>query len=191
MWAPLSSLVDGCSRFLTRFSRDEAGMTTTLEFAFVAAPFFALLFGIIELGMIFLLSTSLESATDIVARKLRTGELQTAPGGVTAVIFANKICGESIVSWLGSNCGSNLSVDVNNTFTQFQKTNVPDPITSKGAFDKTALTFLPGGPSDIVLVRTFYVWTLIAPGLDGAIQQLSNGQILITSTAVFRNEPYQ
>lgn len=188
MWAPLSSLVDGCSRFLARFSRDEAGMTTTLEFAFVAAPFFALLFGIIELGMIFLVSTTLESATDVVARQIRTGELQIA-GGATAVTFAKQICAEGIVSWLGSNCAANLSIDVR-TFAQFQNANVADPVTN-GALNKPALTFQPGGPSDIVLVRTFYVWTLIAPGLDGAIQQLSGGKILITSTATFRNEPYQ
>jgi Flp pilus assembly protein TadG len=187
MRAPLSCLVDSCSRFLARFSRDETGMATTLEFAFVAAPFFALLFGIIELGMIFLVSTTLESTTDVVARQIRTGELQVK-GGATAVTFASSICTAGVMSWLGSNCAANLSVDVR-TFPQFQATNVPDPV-SNGVFTKP-VTFQPGGPSDIVLVRVFYVWTLIVPGLDGAIQQLNNGQILITSTATFRNEPYQ
>lgn len=182
----LTPVVDRCSRFLARFARNEAGMTTTLEFAFVAAPFFALLFGIIELGMIFLVSTTLETATNDAARRIRTGELQMA-GGATAITFANQICAQA--TWLGSNCGSNLSIDVR-TFPQFQKTNVPDPVSS-GALDPTKLTFQPGNPSDIVLVRAFYVWQLIAPGLDGVVQQLSGGKMLITSTATFRNEPYQ
>jgi hypothetical protein len=49
--------------------------------------------------------------------------------------------------------------------------------------------FQMGGAGDIVLVRAYYPWTLIAPSLDGAIQSLSNGTKLISAATTFRNEP--
>ncbi len=57
--------------------------------ALIATPFFLLLFGIVELGMIFLVASSLENATAEAARTIRTGEMQTA-GGATASTFKTR-----------------------------------------------------------------------------------------------------
>jgi len=169
---------------LNRFSRGRSG-STAVEFAMLAMPFLGLLFGIIELGMIYLISTTLDNATTDAARQIRTGQLQTA-GGATSISFATLVCNE--MTWLGSNCSANLSVDVR-TFTTFSSTNVPEPI-ANGKFTSSSLLFQMGNSGDIVLVRTFYPWTLVTPFLDGSVANLGNGQMLIESATTFRNEPY-
>ena len=47
-----------------------------------------------------------------------------------------------------------------------------------------------GGPGDIVVVRAYYQWGLFTPLMNQALETLSGGKTLITSTATFRNEPY-
>jgi Flp pilus assembly protein TadG len=166
-----------------RFARAERG-ATAVEFAFVALPFLALLFAVVELGLVFLVGTTLENATEIAARQIRTGELQSAGG--SASTFKSAVCAQ--MSWLGSDCSANLSVDVRtySTFTSVSATNV----VTNGAVDPTKQTFQTGGPEDIVLVRTFYQWTIFTPLLNSGLVTLSGNKRLITSTATFRNEPY-
>jgi hypothetical protein len=59
-----------------------------------------------------------------------------------------------------------------------------------GVFTPSALTFNPGGPCDIVVVRSYYQWTLFTPLMNQALETVSGGKTLITSAATFRNEPY-
>ena len=58
---------------LRRFTRADDG-AAAVEFAFVAIPFLMLVFGIIELGLLFLVSMSLENALMTVDRGIRTGD---------------------------------------------------------------------------------------------------------------------
>jgi len=171
-------------RFATRLARGRGG-SAAVEFAMVALPFLALIMGILEISMIYLVSTTLENATADVARKIRTGELQTT-GGATASTFTASICGE--LSWLGSGCTSKLYVDVR-TFSTFAGVTQPSPV-ANGAVDPAALQFQLGAAGDIVLVRAFYQWTLFTPVLDGMAATLNGGSTLITATAAFKNEPY-
>lgn len=173
-------------------ARSEGG-ATAVELALVAVPFFLLLFGTIELALVFLLSTSLENATDMAARQVRTGAMQTA-GGASAATFKTLVCNN--LGWLQGDCSSSLYVDVR-TFASFQTVSAPQPIvttTSGGkttkTFDPTKLTFNMGNAGDIVVVRTYYSWPLITPMVQQAIQTLSDGHMVISSTAAFRNEPY-
>ena len=55
-----------------------------------------------------------------------------------------------------------------------------------GVVDPAAMTFVPGGPSDVVLVRAYYKWPIFTPGLTMAMGSTR----LITATTTFRNEPY-
>jgi Flp pilus assembly protein TadG len=173
-------------------ARSESG-AAAVELALIAVPFFLLLFGIIELALVFLLSTSLENATDMAARQVRTGAMQTA-GGASAATFKTLVCKN--LGWLQNECASNLYVDVR-TFASFKTVTAPQPVVSKtvGAktttsFDPTKLTFDMGKAGDIVVVRTYYSWPLITPMVQQAIQTLSDGHMVISSTAAFRNEPY-
>lgn len=167
-----------------RFRRARDG-ATAVEFALIAAPFLALMFGVLELGMVFMVSTTLDNATEAAARKIRTGEFQTAGGG-SAATFKNAICDN--MTWLGASCSSKLQVDVR-TFTKFANVALTDPVTN-GAFDSTKTTFVPGNGEDIVVVRAYYEWTLVTPMMNAGLASLGGTKRLIYSTVTFRNEPY-
>ena len=164
--------------------RSERG-AAAVEMALVATPFFMLLFGIIEIGMIFLISASLENGMDMAARTIRTGQFQTG-STTTAAAFKTSIC--NTFGWFQSDCVANLYVDVR-TYSTFSSITTPNPV-SNGSFNTASLSFTPGGPGDIVVVRAYYQWPLIAPFFDKALQQLNGGVALLTSTFAFRNEPY-
>jgi Flp pilus assembly protein TadG len=158
-----------------------------VEFALVAFPFLALLMAIVELGMICLVSTELEDATVYAARQIRLGTLQSQSNPETATQFRTTICNQ--LAWLGSQCAGRLEVSVN-TYSQFSSETMSSPISNGSLPSQANLTFNLGGPGDIVLVRTYYPWPLIAPLFDGMTAQTSNGSTLLTAAATFRNEPY-
>ncbi len=155
--------------------------SAALEFAIVAPVFFLLLFGIIETGLIFFASTDLENATNTVARLIRTGQAQ----GMSAADFRTQVCND-IAPLLG--CNSNLQVDVE-SFSQFSGNSFSNPIVN-GGLDPNLNNFSPGNAGDVVLVRTFYKWSIITPLLQPFLANLTGGQHLISSTASFRNEPF-
>ncbi len=166
-----------------RFTGDERA-TTIVEFALLATPFFMLIFGIFEIGLIFLVSTTLENAITASGRQIRTGELQAA--GTSASQFKTSICNN--MSWLGSNCTSNLNVDVR-TYASFAGVSPPNPVVN-GAVNPAAMTFTPGNSGDIVVVRAYYTWSVITPLLNPTLVNLAGNKHLITATIAFRNEPY-
>jgi len=64
-----------CPRILRRFGRREDG-AAAVEFAMVAAPFFAVLFAIMETAMVFFAGQTLETAAADSSRLIFTGEAQ-------------------------------------------------------------------------------------------------------------------
>src|ERR1700677_3281640 len=106
MWAPLFANHRPDS-LLRRFTRAETG-AAAVEFALIALPFFGLLFGVFEIGLMFLVATTLQNATADAARMIRTGQMQST--SATAAAFTTQICSE--LSWMGPDCASNLSVNV-------------------------------------------------------------------------------
>ena len=179
--ASLSSLIG-------RFARQERG-AAAVEFALVAAPFLALLFGIIELGLMFMGTVTLDNATQAAAREVRTGQVvspsTTSGKEISRNAFRDNICAN--MGWMKADCTANLVVDVR-TFDQFQDIAYNDPIKNK-TFDPGQMTFETGGPSDIVLVRVYYPWKLYVPLASGALEKMP-GKTLLTSVTTFRNEPY-
>jgi Flp pilus assembly protein TadG len=167
-----------------RFTHDERA-TTIVEFALLATPFFMLIFGIFELGLIFLVSTTLENAITASGRQIRTGEAQAA--GTTAAQFKTSICNN--MTWLGSACASNLNVDVR-TYTNFTGITTPPSPVVNGAVNPAAMTWSPGGSGDIVVVRAYYSWQVITPLLNPTLINLGSNKRLISATIAFRNEPY-
>ncbi len=172
-------------RLLRRLLKDVRG-GEAIEMAIVGAPFIALVFAMLELGMVFMVSTTLENATDEVSRQIRTGSLQTAGGN--AATLKTAICSE--MSWLGSNCATNLNLDVR-TFTSFAgQTTPPNPLAS-GTVNPAKFCWDPGGAGSVVLVRAYYTWTLVLPVLNAGLQSAGiSGKRLITTATSFRNEPY-
>ncbi len=166
-----------------RFARAERG-ATAVEFALIAMPFFGLLFGTLQMGLLFMTSTTIESATVTAAREVRTGQLQTA-GDNSSNGFKTLVCAN--MSWLTTaDCMANLSVDVR-TFGGFSSITSTPPV-KNGAVDPTQLQFNSGTNCSIVMVRVFYPYTLIVPAFTPGLPDLGSNQKLITFASAFRNE---
>ena len=170
------------TRFLRRARRDKSG-ATAVEFAMVAAPFFFLLFAMIEIAAVFFTSTVLENAVLETARGIRTGQAQSA--GMTRSGFQDEICAR--IDVIG-NC-DRLEFDVQ-VFTGFETVDQSSPVQEDGTLDTGSFGWDPGGAGDIVLVRVFYRWSLLTPNFGGALSNMSGNQRLLTAATVFRNEPF-
>jgi Flp pilus assembly protein TadG len=173
-------------RFVRRFLASRRG-ATAVEFAIIAVPFLALMFSIVELGMMFVASSAIEASTVVAARQIRTGQLQAGANNNTGG-FKTLICNG--MTWISTaDCMANLSIDVR-TYTSFSGIN-PTPPVSGNAIDQSQLTFNSGSSCQIVLVRAFYPWTLLTPVLEPGLPNLGPNQRLLTTAIAFRNEDWQ
>jgi Flp pilus assembly protein TadG len=173
-------------RRLRDFATSQSGVAA-VEFAIVSVPFLALLFSILELGMMFMGSTTIEAASVAAARQIRTGQLQQGASNNVAG-FKSIVCGG--MAWISaSDCNANLSVDVR-TYASFAAIDTAPPIAGN-AIDPAQLKFDAGKPCDIVLVRVFYPWTLLTPVLEPGLPNLGPNQRLLTTAIAFRNEDWQ
>ena len=161
--------------------RDRRG-ATAVEFAMIAAPFFFLLFAMIEIAAVFFTGTVLENAVLETARQIRTGQAQG--GGMTAATFQSEICDR--IDVIGD-CDK-LDIDVR-VFEDFDDVDQSSPING-GAMDTSDFGWEPGDAGDIVMVRVFYRWELMTPNFGRALSNMQDNQRLITAATVFRNEPF-
>jgi Flp pilus assembly protein TadG len=170
------------TRAAGRFRRNQRG-SAAVEFALVAPLFFALLFAIIETGMVFFASQSLETAVQDSARMILTGQAQTA--NLTKITFKkNVVCAHVNVLF---DCANGVYVDVQ-SYSSFSNVSISDPLTNGTFVDNTQ--YNPGGPGDIVVVRLFYQWPLFVTGLGYNIANVGGSKRLLSATAAFKNEPY-
>jgi Flp pilus assembly protein TadG len=167
---------------LKRFRSDRAGVTT-VEFALVAVPFFALVFAILETFLLFFATQVIETATDRGARLIRTGQAQMQE--LDGAAFKTAICAAMAALF---NCQSNLRVDVR-TFSSFAAVDLRPPIGEDGNLVQE-FEFTPGGAGELVVVRAFYEWPLYTNLLGLGLATLANGKHLIMATTAFRNEPF-
>lgn len=175
-----------CGR-VRRFLRDTRGVAA-LEFSMLAMPFFLLLFSMFEVGLTYTADTLLQNAVNETARRIRTGEVQSDPT-MTAEKFRDMVCDHISVLLA---CDDHLKIDVRE-FTSFGGAGFTSPLTSGGSFrPDTDFKFEPGEACAVVLVRAFYAWTPITPGLGEAMGNMgTSGDHLLQGTAAIRNEPYQ
>lgn len=170
------------TNLLRRFRRNRRG-SAAVEFALVAPIFFAVLFAIIELALVFFASQILETVTQDTARLIMTGQAQNA--SYTQAQFKNAVCAKLIVMF---DCVNGVSIDVQ-SYPTFATVNISDPIDAAKNFVPPN-NYLPGGPTDIVVVRLFYKWPLYVTGLGFNLANIGSNQRLLTATAAFQNEPY-
>ena len=166
---------------LARFARAEKG-ATAVEFSLVAFPFFGLMFAIIEIGLTMFASATLDNATQMAARMIRTGIAQEQ--SLNSIGFRNAICDRVGPLF---DCGQ-IKIDVR-TITTFDST-IPPPLDDEGKLDEDTFLYLPGKGGDIVLVRAFYEWPSFAKLVYLSLQNTGNGTFLMNSTVVFKNEPF-
>ncbi len=168
---------------LRRFLRREDG-SAAVEFGLVAAPFFALLFAIMETALVFFAGQTLETAAADSARLILTGQAQTQ--GFSQSAFKDAVCAKILGLF---DCKNGISVDVKK-YTSFASVDVTKPIDNNGNL-KTDFTYDPGGPCQIVVVRLLYEYPVYVSLLGYNLSDMSNGKHLLVATSVFRNEPYQ
>ena len=166
-----------------RFTHAQDG-ATAVEFALVAAPFLALVFAILETALVFFAGQTLEAAASDTARLIMTGQAQTA--GYSANDFKTAVCNRLAGGLF--DCTNGVYVDVK-TYTSFTAINTSPPITN-GQLNTANMTYTPGGPGDIVVVRLYYQWPIFVSMFGDNLSNLNGSQRLLVATAVFRNEPY-
>jgi Flp pilus assembly protein TadG len=166
-----------------RFAEDRRG-AAAVEFAMIAAPFFFLIFGLLEVCLLFIMTTVMENAISEASRPLRTGEAQGS--GMTEAQFRQAFCAELLEIL---DCDTRLSIDVR-TVSDFASTPTGSALDADGNLENDDFVFQPGGANDIVAVRAFYEWDLITPVLSQPLVNMAGNKHLIQSNAVFRNEPF-
>jgi Flp pilus assembly protein TadG len=171
-------------RAAARFARREDG-ATAIEFGFVALPFLALTFAILQTALIFFATQELEAAVATAARLVMTGQAQTA--GYSQADFKNQVCTQLNAMSL-FNCSSGVYVDVK-SYSTFAQVNTAQPITNN-QLDTSNFTYSPGGPGDIVVVSLYYQWPVYVSLLGDNLGNLGSTQRLLVATSAFRNEPY-
>lgn len=166
-----------------RFVRHEEG-AAAVEFALVSIPFLALTFAIIETALVFFAGQTLEAAVADSARLIMTGQAQTA--GYSQANFKTQVCNRIYGLF---DCANNLYVDVK-SYTTFASISTAQPITN-GQLNTANMTYVPGGPGDIVVVSLYYQWPIYVSLLSDNLSNLTGNSKLLVATAAFRNEPYQ
>lgn len=170
-------------RMLRRFARKQDG-SAAVEFSLVAIPFLALIFAILETALVFWAGQTLEAAATDSARLIMTGQAQTA--GFNKTDFKQAVC-DRLVNGL-FNCSSGVHIDVK-SYTNFSSISTSSPV-SNGQLNTSSMTYTPGGPGSIVVVRIYYEWPVYVSLLGNNLSNLNGSKRLLVATSVFRNEPY-
>ena len=169
---------------LRRFRRDEDG-ATAVEFGFVIAPFLAIMFAILETAIVFFAGQTLETAVGDSARLIMTGQAQAQ--SFNAAQFKTSVCSKIYGLF---DC-TKIKIDVR-AYSSFAIADMTPPMDSGEV--SANLSYNPGGPGDIVVVRVMYEWPIRLSFLSSDIKfnlsNMSGGRRLITATAAFQNEPY-
>src|SRR5579862_3695067 len=177
-------LAENARALLCRGSRSGA---TAIEFAVVAPAFILFILGLVETGVIYSFNSNLSNAANVAARLLRTGQAQSQ--NMTKSQYVAQVCSQMTGMVSTATCIANLQVDmeVSNSFTGAQYTNVINP---DGSLNTAAMQFNTGNACDTVLVRVFYPWSIMTPLMAPLLHNMPHGQYLMTSAAAFRNEPF-
>lgn len=194
-------------RLLRKFLRGNAG-TTAIEFAMIAVPFFGLIGGIFETGMVYFRTAQLQSVTETASRILLT---HNATAGQTNQQFINS----NICTWK-SNGGvvkpGTLSTmfDCDKVMIQVTRssgawstfdTQGSDIYANNGAnYNSGAVLTIPGN-NEVAIVRVVYPMPVLAGILGGSaiggFKKSSSGVVsynsnlvhMLVGMAAFRVEP--
>jgi Flp pilus assembly protein TadG len=171
-------------RIAARMRAGKRAGSAAIEFAFIAPIFLLFLMGTMETGIIFLGDLVLQNATNDAGRQIRTG--QAAISAMTQDQFRQLICNK-----IGPllHCDANLQIDVE-TFPTFGAVTMPSPVRADGTIDTTLNNWSPGTVCSIVLVRSFYTWTVATPLLTPFLVNAGSNQHVLSAATAFRNEPF-
>jgi Flp pilus assembly protein TadG len=172
-----------------RFRRDQSGVTA-IEFGAVAAPFFALLFAIIETALTLWTTQVLETGVGNASRRIYTGQFQQDNAATDPTLIAGKFRDEICKSIVALITCDKIQIDVR-TLASFPGQKPQKPITADGQFDSANFgKYEPPGANQIVVVRAAVEYPVFVSLLNPNQSNLQNGNRLIMGTAAFRTEPF-
>lgn len=192
----LARLLDGTTDFrvirvVRRLRTDENGVTA-VEFAIIAIPFFMLVFGILEVSLMYFASSYLDASVSRASREVFTGSMsETAQSqGATSpaqkkALFIDKLKTYMPVFLDGGKV--DVCIAPVKTFTAVDVLTKQNPDKS---VDKTNCTVDFGQAGDMMAVRAYYNLPIYTTFISDAFANGQNNTRLLASTAVFRNEPY-
>lgn len=173
-------------RSARKLQRDENGFTA-VEFGMVATPFLMFLFGIVNVGLMYFTTFTIENATESASRAIRTGQAKTA--NWTKADFKTQVCNR-VPGFV--DCDGKLRVDVQVVAEGSSPT--PPAGSTSGNLKTDADMGYPGSfaGGQIVMVTTFYQWDMakFLPFLNVGSTSMGDGSRLIRATVAFKNEPY-
>src|SRR5262249_10311567 len=130
-------------------------------------------------AIVFFAGQTLETAVADSARLIMTGQAQAQ--GFSQSAFKEQVCARIYGLF---DCSNGIQVDVK-TYPAFASINLAPPLDANGNFQNN-MTFQPGGPGDIVVVRLYYQWPIYV----SLLQNMAGNKRLLIATAAFRNEPF-
>ena len=180
-------------RIIRRFCRSEDG-ASAIEFAFLAFPYFLVVFAIIETFLAFTAEQLLSNGVDTMARRLRTGQITFNMNRITdmntAAEFRSAFCDEITIL---INCSpaertapDRLYVDLR-SFTSFAA------MAQQGI--AVVSHYNPGGPGTMNMLRIYYRWHVLTDLVRPYITNYQGGgglprEFLMVATTAFQNEAY-
>ncbi len=171
-------------RRMSRFGGDRRG-TVAVEFAFLAIPFFMMIFAIIEIALLFAAELVLDRGVYNVGRMIGVG-IST---DLNADEFRALVCDNVKIMM---NC-DRVAIDVT-TETTFAAVRSDIPMDSRNESIDTSrlnggLGRVAGGT--IVSVRVFYKWPILTNFTRPLFaNRTSDGATILTSSFAFQTEPF-
>lgn len=168
-----------------RFARNRDG-AVAIEFVALAIPFSLLVFAILESCISFAAQQVLTTATDRVARQLRTGQIKAAT--VTESSLKAAIC-DQLEIIVAAGCPG-LEVDLREyaTFEDAAKERVK--LTADKDIDTSDFDVDPGPSLSKNMLRVFYRWPVMTDFMRKSVSNLKDGKTLHFATATWQNEPF-
>lgn len=143
-----------------------------------------MMFALLEVGMLFTLDSTLESAVQQTSRMIRTGE--AARSGFTAAQFKTEMCERMTIFSAG--CESHAFVDVRE-ITQFRSPEPPDPLAG-GDLDQKDMDYGNGAAGSLMLVRIWYKHPVFTPMMRQMLARTNKGEAVLMAATTFKNEPF-
>jgi Flp pilus assembly protein TadG len=173
-----------CKSLVSRLLTNDRG-AAALEFALVGASFLALLFGRLQVALIFFAQQSLETAAEATSRQIMTGQVQHA--NMTTAQFKTAAC-NNLPSFF--KC-ANLMIDVRTTPAFASASTLMPTLTYDANGNPTnTWTYDVGGAGSIVVMRLMYVWPVLPGPLNFNLANQGSNKRMLMATSVFKSEPY-
>jgi Flp pilus assembly protein TadG len=178
MLLPIFRIV-ACRRALRGLGRDRRG-SAAVEFAIIAPVFFALVFAIIETGMVFFAGQVLETGVQDTGRIFYTSQTPTETAlraGLCSSVTTLMDCGTT-----------NLCLDVRK-FAKGVAISLPTVVDASGTYNCAVEMPVATDVDITVVVRAYYKWPLFVTGLGYNIANVQRGtvnnkRLLAAATAV-------